>query len=64
MMVGHMNQVFLKLDCSRIKKVFGWKPKWNIETAIEKVVEWFSIYIDNGDVDACINKQIYEFLYK
>lgn len=61
---GPYESSFLKLDCSRIKKVFGWKPKWNIETAIEKVVEWFSIYIDNGDVDACINKQIYEFLYK
>lgn len=27
---------FLKLDCSRIKKVLGWKPKWDIIKAVEK----------------------------
>jgi CDP-glucose 4,6-dehydratase len=31
---------FLKLDCSRAKTVLGWKPRWNIQTAMEKVVEF------------------------
>lgn len=22
---------FLKLDCSKLKTVFGWKPVWNVE---------------------------------
>ncbi|MBR1610645.1 MAG: CDP-glucose 4,6-dehydratase, partial [Methanobrevibacter sp.] len=35
---------FLKLDCSKIKSVFGWKPRWNIKTAIEKTVEWTKFY--------------------
>ena len=31
---------FLKLDCSKVKAVFGWKPRWNVEVAMEKIVEW------------------------
>ncbi len=30
---------FLKLDCSKIKKIFGWKPLWNIEGAIKRSIE-------------------------
>ncbi len=39
---------FLKLDCSRIKKVLGWKPKWDIIKAVEKTVEWSKIYMARG----------------
>lgn len=31
---------FLKLDCSKVKTTFGWKPKWNAQIAIQKTVEW------------------------
>jgi CDP-glucose 4,6-dehydratase len=31
---------FLKLDCSKAKTVLGWKPVWDIKTAVEKVVEF------------------------
>lgn len=53
---------FLKLDCSKLKTTFGWKPHWNLETAIEKVVEWSKVWVSNGDVRAVMNKQINEFL--
>lgn len=53
---------FLKLDCSKIKTKFGWKPRWNIEKAIEKVVEWSKCWMENGDVRACMDKEIEEFL--
>lgn len=52
---------FLKLDCSKLKKTFGWKPRWNVETAMEKIVEWSKIYFENGDVAACMDRQIEEF---
>lgn len=54
---------FLKLDCSKIKKVFGWKPVWGVEEAIEKTVEWSKIYRDGGDVSACLDKQIGGFIH-
>lgn len=53
---------FLKLDCSKIKSKFGWKPKWNIDTAIQKTVEWTKVYLDNGNVSVCMDEQIKEFL--
>lgn len=53
---------FLKLDCSKLKTTFGWQPRWDLETAIAKVVEWTKCWSDGGDVRACMNKQIEEFL--
>lgn len=52
---------FLKLDCSKIRSVFGWKPRWGVETAIEKTVEWTKCYFEQGNVSKCMNKQIVEF---
>lgn len=52
---------FLKLDCSRLKKVMGWSPRWNVRTAVEKVVEWSDVYFKQGDLTACMEKQISEF---
>lgn len=53
---------FLKLDCSKLKKVFGWSPQWNVETTMEKIVEWSLVYLADGDVAGCMEKQIEEFL--
>lgn len=53
---------FLKLDCSKLKATFGWKPRWNLHTAVEKTIEWSKCWITRGDVITCMNKQINEFL--
>jgi CDP-glucose 4,6-dehydratase len=53
---------FLKLDCSKLRSTFGWKPHWNLETAVEKVVEWSRCWISEGDIRACMDKEIEEFL--
>ena len=54
---------FLKLDCSKMKKNFGWSPVWNLETAMQKIVEWSSCYLNNGNTVKCMEKQIEEFLH-
>jgi len=53
---------FLKLDCSKLKVMFGWKPRWNLVTAIEKTVEWSKCWISGRDIRACMDRQISEFL--
>lgn len=53
---------FLKLDCSKFKKTFNWKPRWNLEYALEKVVEWSKCWQSGGDVRECMDRQIKEFL--
>ena len=53
---------FLKLDCSKLKSTFRWKPRWNLDKAVEKVVEWTKCYSSGGDVRACMDKQIEEYI--
>ena len=52
---------YLKLDCSRLKTVFGWRPVWNLETAMEKIVEWTMAYRDKKDLYEHMCTQIEEF---
>lgn len=53
---------FLKLDCSKLKSTFGWKPRWNLDEAIKKVVEWSKAWVRGDDVRQVMNSQIEEFL--
>ncbi|MBR1532660.1 MAG: CDP-glucose 4,6-dehydratase [Eubacterium sp.] len=52
---------FLRLDTSKLKSTFGWKPVWNIDTALLKVVEWTKVYAAGGNVDAVCEAQIKDF---
>lgn len=53
---------FLKLDCSKIKSTFGWKPHWNLEEAIVKVVEWSKCWIESGNIRKCMDDEIKEYM--
>lgn len=53
---------FLKLDCSKLKAVFGWKPHWHVDEAVKKTVEWSRCYMNGGDVRRCMDEQINDFL--
>lgn len=53
---------FLKLDCSKLKSVFGWKPVWNVEKAMEMIVEWTLGYRDGKEMAELMDRQIREFL--
>ena len=59
---------FLKLDSSRVKKVFGWKAVWGVEEAVAKSAEWYKCYAESRnregaseELNACIRRQIAEF---
>ena len=53
---------FLKLDCSKIKSVFGWKPRWHIGETICKICDWTKVYLDGGDVRGEMDIEIREFI--
>lgn len=42
---------FLKLDCSKIKSVFEWKPRWTIEEAIKQTINWTRIWLESMDME-------------
>lgn len=55
---------FLKLDCSKIRNVFDWRPRWTVDQAIEKTVEWSKAYFSGKDIEKCMDKQLEEFFEK
>jgi CDP-glucose 4,6-dehydratase len=57
---GPHEAAFLKLDCSKSKAVLGWKPCWDIKTAVEKTVEFAKAQSDNERL-ACVDRQIKDY---
>ena len=55
---------FLKLDCSKLKKYLNWKPLWSIDTALEKAIELYLEYYSGKNAEACMDKQISEYVGK
>lgn len=53
---------FLKLDCTKLKTKLGWSPKWNIDMAMDRVVSWYSEYVDGADIEEITKAQIMEYL--
>lgn len=54
---------FLKLDCSRLKSTFGWAPVWNVEKAMEMIVEWSVAWRDGRPVAQVMERQLQEFYH-
>lgn len=59
---GPHEAAFLKLDCSKLKSVFQWTPKWDLQMTMEKIVEWTVNYLNGEDVVSCMIKQIEEYM--
>lgn len=48
----------LKLDSSKAKANLGWMPRWNLETALNKTVEWHQSWRNREDMAAITTQQI------
>ncbi len=49
---------YLKLDCSKMKEVFGWKPVWGSEEMLRRTVEWMGAYAKKENVLDIMKEQI------
>ena len=47
---------FLKLDCSKIKAVFDWSPRWHMEECMEMVCRFGKVWLSGGDISAEMNR--------
>lgn len=52
---------FLKLDCSRIKRKFGWRTQWHIDEAVEQTVRFTDVWMRGGDIKAEMDREIEEY---
>lgn len=53
---------FLKLDTSKIRGVFDWEPHLHIEETMGLILDWVDVWQEGGDIPACMDRQITEFL--
>lgn len=53
---------FLKLDCSKIKTLFGWKPTWHITDAIDNVCRWTKMWLEGSSVSGEMDREILTFI--
>jgi len=48
----------LTLDSSRARAELGWRPSWSVDEALERVVEWYVTYSEQGDIAEVTRMQI------
>ncbi len=53
---------FLKLDYTKLKTTFDWKPVWNIRETMDKIIEWTLVYQAGKPVTGCMDEQIRAYL--
>jgi CDP-glucose 4,6-dehydratase len=51
----------LRLDCSKAKTLLGWHQKWNIETTLEKIVEWNKAFMNKAEMRTITIRQIEQY---
>lgn len=49
---------FLKLDCSKIKKVFGWKPHWHMQESMEMTCRFSKVWLNGGNIPLEMDNEI------
>ncbi len=48
----------LKLDSAKARGLLGWKPRWRLAQAIDKIVEWHQGHLEHADMQALTHSQI------
>ncbi|MNW70795.1 CDP-glucose 4,6-dehydratase [compost metagenome] len=52
---------YLKLDCSKAVFELGWSARWNLETALDKIVDWNKEYEKQSEIIEVCYHQIEEY---
>jgi CDP-glucose 4,6-dehydratase len=52
---------YLKLDCSKARARLGWRPRWDLEAAVDRIVSWSRQYVAGGDLRSECRQQILEY---
>ena len=53
---------YLRLDCTKIREVFGWQPRWHMDRCMEMVCRFSKVWLGGGNVPAEMDQEIGEFI--
>lgn len=53
---------FLKLDCSKASMQLGWNPKWDLEMAMTKIVQWQQAFQAKENMQEISLAQIHQYM--
>lgn len=54
---------YLRLDCSKMKSTFGWHPRWHIDTAVGKTIDWVKTWHEHQNLMENMCRDIQEYLH-
>lgn len=52
---------YLRLDCSKMKNALGWHPRWHIDTAVKKTVDWVRAWQQGQNTSKLMCQQIIQY---
>jgi CDP-glucose 4,6-dehydratase len=52
---------YLKLDISKARERLGWRPRWNLEETLGKIVSWHRAWIEGHDMRAHCLREIADY---
>lgn len=52
---------FLKLDTSKLKQTFGWRPRWHMEECMQMTCRFAKVWLEGGKVEDEIDTEIKAF---
>lgn len=52
---------YLKLDITKAKKQLNWKPRWNVQTTLNKICDWVKAYQQKENIKKVCIEQIQDF---
>ena len=60
----YREEKILKIDSTKSKSILGWKNVWNISTALDKTIEWYTAQRTNQDMRTVSLSQINSYSEK
>lgn len=52
---------FLRLDSGKARRELGWRPRWHVGQAIDRIMDWTHAYTEKADLRALCMEQISEY---
>jgi CDP-glucose 4,6-dehydratase len=59
--VGRHEAHYLKLDCSKARSELGWQPKWSLDHALDRIIEFTRAHQQNEDLRSLCLTQIEQY---